>query len=167
MSSIKINYEDIDPEMDLEVIPIKFHHLVINPDKRIYVVLEDDNETQAGVEINQYEASMISFVQKGLHLNSHINTIHQLFIKALQLSQVKIEEIVIESKVGDVIYCTLKMIDAKNNRAFNILSLADGIILSRITNCPLKSLANVWDNFDEIDEWDYEDYIVDIDPDED
>ena len=84
-----------------------------------------------------------------------------------QLCQVKIEEIVIESKVGDVIYCTLKMIDNKNNRAYNILSLSDGIILSRITNCPFKSWANVWDIFDEIDEWDYEDYIVDIYPDED
>ena len=167
MSYMKINYDDIDPDMDFEVIPINFHHLVINPDKRIYVVLEDENETQAGVEVNQYEASMISFVQKGLHQNSHINTIHQLFIKALQLNQIKVQEVIIESKVGDIIYCTLKMVDSKNNVAYNVLSLADGIILSRITNCPLKSLAYVWDDFDQIDEWDYEDYIVDIDPDED
>lgn len=164
---IKLNLNDVDNEMNLELVNIQFHHMVINPDKRIYVVLEDESEKQAGVEVNPFEASMISFVQKGLHLNSHINTIHQLFIKALSLSQSKIEEIVIESKVGDIIYCSLKMVDTKNNRAYTILSLSDALVLAKITNCPFKALLNVWENFDEIDEWDYEDYIIDIDPDED
>lgn len=164
---INLNLKNIDNQLNLELVDIQFHHMVINPDKRIYVVLEDDNEKQSGVEVNPYEASMISFVQKGLHTNSHINTIHQLFIKALSTSQSKIEEIAIESKVGDIIYCSMKMVDIKNNRVFSILSLADALILAKITSCPLKALTSVWENFDTIDEWDYEDYIIDIDPDDD
>ena len=121
MSYKKINYDDIDPDMDFEVIPINFHHLVINPDKRIYVVLEDENETQAGVEVNQYEASMISFVQKGLHQNSHINTIHQLFIKALQLNQIKVQEVIIESK-DKTMSPMIKIVDKKGEalKTYNI-----------------------------------------------
>ena len=60
----------------------------------------------------------------------------------------------------------MKIVDNNYNRIFTIVSIADGLILSEITKAPLKVISNVWKQMDEIDEWDYEDYIVDFDPDE-
>ena len=162
----KIDISKVDDNLDLELIDVMIDHIVINPDKRVYVTLLDDEERQAGIELNPYEASILSFVHKELHKNSHIQTMHQLFVKSLDFSKSKIEEVAIESKVGDIIYCSLKIVDNNYNRIFTIVSIADGLILSEITKAPLKVISNVWKQMDEIDEWDYEDYIVDFDPDE-
>ena len=79
-----------------------------------------------------------------------------------------IEEVVIESKVGDVIYCTAKILDSKHDRTFTVLSLVDGLILSLISKAPIFIIKNVWEKMEEFDEdWDYEDYIVDFENEDD
>jgi bifunctional DNase/RNase len=119
------------------------------------------------VELNPFEASHLSFVHKGLQKNSHIQTLHQLYVKTLDQINSKIESVVIESKVGDVIYCSIKIVDKNHNRFFTIVSLADGLILSKIAESPIHVVSNVWADMDPIDEWDYEDYILDFDEDDD
>ena len=162
----KIDNSSIRDDYDYNNIPIDIDHIVVNPDKRVYVVLTD-GERQAGLELTNFEASLLSFVHKELHKNSHINTIHQLFIKLLTQIHTKIESVCIESKVGDVIYASLKTVDEKHNRACTITSLSDGLILACIANAPIYAVNNVWKNMDHIDEWDYEEYIFDFDPEED
>ena len=162
----KIDLSEIDNSLDLELLPVEIDHIVVNPDKRVYVVLANEDR-QNGVELNPFEASHLSFVHKGLHKNSHIQTMHQLYIKTLEQIKTKIESVVIESKVGDVIYCSLKMVDSNHNRFFTIVSLADGLILSKIAESPIHVIGNVWDDMDPIDEWDYEDYILDFEDEED
>ena len=83
MSKKKININDVNKDYNFNLTYIDLDHIVVNPDKRVYVVLTD-GERQSGFEINSYEGSMLSFVHKGLHNNSHIHTIHQLYIKALK-----------------------------------------------------------------------------------
>ena len=161
----KIDLSEIDNSLDLELLPVEIDHIVVNPDKRVYVVLANEDR-QNGVELNPFEASHLSFVHKGLHKNSHIQTMHQLYVKTLEQIKTKIESVVIESKVGDVIYCSLKMVDSNHNRFFTIVSLADGLILSKIAESPIHVIGNVWDDMDPIDEWDYEDYILDFDEDD-
>jgi bifunctional DNase/RNase len=79
-----------------------------------------------------------------------------------------IEEVVIESKVGDVIYCTAKILDNKHDRTFTVLSLVDGLILSLISKAPIFVIKNVWEQMEEFDEdWDYEDFIVDFENEDD
>lgn len=165
MSKKKININDVNKDYNFNLTNIDLDLIVVNPDKRVYVVLTD-SERQSGFEINSYEGSMLSFVHKGLHNNSHIHTIHQLFIKTLKQFNVEVEQIVIESKVGDMVYCSVKMIDSKLNESFSIVTLVDGLIISEITKKPLLAVDNVWQAMDEIDEWDYEEFIVDIDPDD-
>ena len=109
---------------------------------------------------------MLSFVHKVLHNNSHIHTIHQLYVKALKQFKVEVDQIAIESKVGDVIYCSVKMTDSSLNESFSVVSLVDGLIISAITKKPLLAINNVWQAMDEIDEWDYEEFILDFDPDD-
>ena len=162
----KIDLSEVDNSLDLELLPVEIDHIVVNPDKRVYVVLANEDR-QNGVELNPFEASHLSFVHKGLHKNSHIQTMHQLYVKTLEQIKTKIESVVIESKVGDVIYCSLKMVDSSHNRFFTIVSLADGLILSKIAESPIHVIGNVWDDMDPIDEWDYEDYILDFEEDDD
>lgn len=162
----KINSSSIRDDHDYNNISIEIDHIVVNPDKRVYVILTD-GERQAGLEITNFEASMLSFVHKELHKNSHINTIHQLFVKLLHQIHTKVESVCIESKVGDVVYASMKTVDEKHNRAFSITSLVDGLILACIENAPIFAVNNVWKHMDEIDEWDYEEYIFDYDPEED
>lgn len=162
----KIDFSKIDSDLNLKKLRIKLDHIVVNPDKRVYAIMVDEDKNQSGIELNSFEASMLSFAHKGFHKNSHINTIYQLFIKSLSLSKVEIEDISVESKYGDIIYCTLKMVNSKYNRTYSVVTMADALILSTMYNYPLYVMENVWENFDRIDEWDYEDFIVDFDQDD-
>jgi bifunctional DNase/RNase len=162
----KIDLSEVDDSLNLELLPVEIDHIVVNPDKRVYVVLANEDR-QNGVELNPFEASHLSFVHKGLHKNSHIQTMHQLYVKTLDQIKTKIENVVIESKVGDVIYCSIKLVDSNYNRFFTIVSLADGLILAKIAESPIHVIGNVWEDMDPIDEWDYEDYILDFEDDDD
>jgi bifunctional DNase/RNase len=165
MSKKKIDINNVSKDYNFSLKYLELDHIVVNPDKRVYVVLTD-GERESGVEINSYEASMLSFVHKGLHTNSHIHTIHQLYVKTLKHFKVEVDQIVIESKVGDVIYCSVKMTDSSLNESFSVVSLTDGLIISAITKKPLLAINEVWQAMDEIDEWDYEEFIMDFDPDD-
>ena len=94
---MKINKSDIniDKNLNLKMIQVGLDHLVINPDKRIFAILKDEENKNVGLEINNYEATMLSFAHKKLFLNSHINTIYQLYLKTL--SNFKME---IDNKIG-------------------------------------------------------------------
>lgn len=165
-NKIKLDLSEIQPSEDLELIRIDIEHIASTQDHRTFVVLTD-GERKNIVEINNYEASMLSFVYKELHLNSHIQTIHQLFLKYLRLYKSEVESVVIESKVGDVIYCSLKLVDKSFNRSFAITSLCDGLILALVTEKPMYAIKDVWTDMDESDDWDYEEYIVDFTEDDD
>lgn len=160
---INLNLKNIDKNLDLSMVAIELDHLIINPDKRVFAVLKDENDRKVGLEVNNFEATMLSFAHKKFFLNSHINTIYELFLKSLESNNSEIENISIESKVGDITYSTIKIIDKDFNRSYSVLSLADALIISRFLNKKIYCAANLWDDFDEISDWDYEDYILDID----
>ena len=162
-----LNIDNLRNDDGYDKLSIELESLVSNVDKRVYAIFEVNGDNTL-MEINAYEASMLSFVYKGLHLNSHIQTIHQIFVKYLLQSSMTIEEVVIESKVGDVIYCTAKILDNKHDRTFTVLSLVDGLILSLISKAPIFVIKNVWEQMEEFDEdWDYEDFIVDFENEDD
>lgn len=164
---INIDKSQIRDDLSIKLIDIKLEHIVINADKRVYAVMIDNDERKNAIELNAYEGSMLSFVHKGLFKNSHINTIHQLFLKFLENNETFVKEIVIESKIGDIIYCSIKFQDKNLNEFFSVVTLSDALILHRLSNCKFFAIENVWEEMDELDDWDYEDYIVDLDPDED
>ena len=163
---IKIDLSSLKDSEELELIKVELETLMSTPDHRTFVVLTDD-ESKKIIELNVYEASMLSFAFKGLHHHSHIQTIHQLFCKYLKLFNSSLESVVIESKVGDMIYCSLKLVDNEFKRTFAISSLADGLIMSLISDTNLYAIKSVWADLDEYDEWDYEEFLVDFPNDED
>ena len=107
---------------------------------------------------------MLTFVAKDYHKNSHIQTIHQAFIKLLEIYKSDVESVEIENKVGDVIYTSVKFLDKNLNNFYLIMSLCDGIILSILSQTNLKIVFDVWDNMETLDEdWDYENFMFDED----
>lgn len=163
---IKINFDDLKDTEDLELIQVEIETLMATPDHRSFVVLTYEDSKKV-IELNVYESSMLSFAFKGLHHNSHIQTIHQLFCKYLKLFNASMESVVIESKVGDIIYCSLKLVDKDFKRTFAISSLCDGLLMSLINETSLYAIKTVWEQLDEYDDWDYEEYLVDFPNDED
>jgi hypothetical protein len=163
MSDKKIDRHSLDNSDRYELIPILIESVVVNPEGRSFVVLSDGDKKSA-CEINSYESGMLTFVAKDYHKNSHIQTIHQAFIKLLEIYKSDVESVEIENKVGDVIYTSVKFIDKNLNNFYMIMSLCDGIILSILSQTNLKIVANVWDNMEPLDEdWDYENFMFDED----
>lgn len=154
-----INLNNLQQGDNYELLHIDIESLAINAENRSFIVLSCQ-DLQTAIEVNSYEASMLSFVMKEYHKNSHIQTIHQVLLRLCNFYNSKVEEITIESKVGDLIYCSVKFVDKNLNNYFTIVSLCDGIILSILSQIDLKIIRGVWDNMDYIDEeWDFENYI--------
>ena len=145
---------------NLELIPVKLEHILISPDNHTFALIAADDKDIA-VPLNSYEGSMLSFVFKGLHKNSHINTIHQLFVKFINDQNTKIESIYLESKVGDIIYASIHFVDNKHRRYYSVCSLIDALILSLINKTQLYVVKNAWEKIDSFDDWQYDEFIID------
>lgn len=155
-----MDLENIENHDDYELVIIELEQIAADASQRVFVLLAS-NEKKCMIEINSYEASMMSFAMKELHRNSHIQTIHQLLLKYLGTQDIQIDRLVIESKVGDIVYATMSLVDSNHRRIFSVISLADAMILSLMTKRPLHAVKKVWDEMDEFDEWDYEYYTLD------
>jgi bifunctional DNase/RNase len=167
MDKIKLDLSQVENNDNYETIVLELEQIASDQVQRVFVLLTD-GEKKTMYEINNYEASMVTFAFKELHKNSHIQTIYQIFIKYLELQGVSIDKIVIESRVGDVVYATLTLVDKNYNRTFTVCSFADALIMSLMTKRPLQIIAKVWDEMDAFeDDWDYEYYTMDYDEDED
>ena len=95
MKDKKIDRHSIDNGNRYELIPILIESVVVNPEGRSFVVLSDGDKKSA-CEINSYESGMLTFVAKDYHKNSHIQTIHQAFIKLLEIYKSDVESVEIE-----------------------------------------------------------------------
>lgn len=163
MNNKKIDRHSLDNSDRYELIPILVESVVVSPNEKSFVVLSDGDKKSA-VEINSFESGIITFVAKEYHKNSHIQIIHQAFIKILEIYKSNVVSVEIENKVGDVIYTSVKLCDKNLNNFYMIMSLCDGIILSILSQTNLNIVANVWDNMDPLDEdWDFENFISDED----
>ena len=163
MDNKKIDRHSLDNSNRYELIPILVESVVVNPEGRSFVVLSDGDKKSA-FEINQYESGMLTFVAKDYHKNSHIQTIHQAFIKLLSIYKSDVESVEIENKVGDVVYTSVKFVDKKLNNFYLVMNLCDGIILSILSQVDINIVSDVWDNMEPLDEdWDYENFMSDED----
>ena len=156
----KIKLSKLSSVDNLELIPVKLEHILISPDNHTFPLIAGDDKDIA-IPLTSYEGSMLSFVFKGLHKNSHINTIHQLFVKFIADQNTKIESIYLESKVGDIIYASIHFVDNKHRRFYSVCSLIDALILSLINKNQLFVVKNAWEKIDSFDDWQYDEFIVD------
>ena len=159
--SKKIDRNNIHNDDRYENIPILLDKVVVNPEGRVYIVLSA-GEKKGACESASYEASILNFVIKEYHTNSHVLIVHQMFMRLLNHYSSKVESICIENKVGDVIYSSMKFSDHHKNDYYSVCSLVDSLIFSLLSQTDLFILRYVWDNMDELDEdWDFESFISD------
>jgi hypothetical protein len=151
------NLNDIE---ELSLLRVDLQHILISPESKMYALLEGDDKDVA-IILNAYEGSMLSFFFKSLHKNSHIHTIYQIFNKHLKDNNSSIEKVVLESKVGDILYCTLHYIDSKHRRYYSVCSIVDGLIMSILNKLNFYVVKETWDKIDPYDDWNYEEFIVD------
>jgi hypothetical protein len=156
----KIKVSKLNSVDGLELVPVKLEHILISPDNHTFALIAGDDKDIA-IPLNSYEGSMLSFVFKGLHKSSHINTIHQLFMKFITDQNTKIESIYLESKVGDIIYASIHFVDVKHRRFYSICTLIDALILSLINKTQLYVVKNAWEKIDSFDDWQYDEFIID------
>lgn len=150
---------------ELELVDIRLEKILIGPNDRAYVLIGSSDKTVC-FELNSFEGSMLSFIYKGLHTNSHIQTIHQLYIRFLKDQGTNLERVVIESRAGDITYASLRFVDIKHRRYHAICSLGDALILSYLTKCSLSVVKKPWLTYDPYDDTNYEHFIIDLSPEE-
>ena len=128
--------------------------------------METDNKSIA-CPLSEFEGAMASFVFLGCALNSHIKTIHQMYLLLLEETGSVLESGIVEAKHGDVFYSTLEFKD-KNDRKFRtITSFSDAVILTALAGADLYILKKVVDEIEDFKDWTYFQDISDSSLDDD
>ena len=76
-----IDLNNLETDDNFDIIIIEVDQIASDVSNRVFALLIDDEERKCMVELNSYEASMLSFVMKDLHKNSHIQTIYQILLR--------------------------------------------------------------------------------------
>lgn len=133
-----------------ELLPCYLNQIILEGAAEYIVSIIVKDESEIGFALNNYDGSMLSFVDLGCAENSHINIIHQLLLKFKKDSGFDLKRIIIEAKYGDVIYCRLHWHHKKQD-IFNICSIGDALILNNLTGCDMFITKSVFEQFDEFD----------------
>jgi hypothetical protein len=150
---------------ELEIVPVYLSRVMINPNVGGIAVLTADDK-EVALPLSSSEGTMISFVHRGLAENSHIHTLPQMYIRLLQDIGTAIESVTLESKVGDVIYASIKLVDRKHRRFWSICSYADGLILAILSKSSLRVVKALWDTLEDFNDWPYENHMISFDQDD-
>ena len=151
---------------DLEIIPLELSRVMVNPSSgSIAVVQSDDKEVAFPLSVS--DGTIMSFIHRGLSDRAHIQTIHQMYIKLLKSLEMNIESVIFESKVGDIGYASVCIVNKTHTRIWHICSYADGIILASLAQCSLGAVKTLWESFDDFNDWPYENHMVSLDDDDD
>lgn len=147
--------KQLNTPSELEKIPLRFGKLLYHPPtEQIVIVLETDDKSIA-YPLSEFEGAMASFVFLGCALNSHIKTIHQMYLSLLEETGSSLESGIIEAKHGDIFYSTLEFRD-KNDRKFRtITSFSDAVILTALASAELFILKKVVDEIEDFKDWTY------------
>lgn len=159
---IHLSANDLQEAEELELLSLTLETVIPNSSKGSLVILSADEKAIA-LPLSSHEGTMLAFAHEGLASSAHIKTLPQMYIQLLDDIGAKIEAVALESKVGDVIYASIKLTDRKNRRFWALCSPGDGIVLSVLAQCPLYAVRAVWDELPPIDEWATEDVTLHYD----
>ena len=162
----KIPAERMKSSSELEIIPVHLSRVMINPNAGGIAVLTADDK-EVALALSSSEGTMISFVHRGLAENAHIHTLPQMYLRLLQDIGTTIESVTLESKVGDVIYASIKLVDRKHRRFWSICSYADGLLLAALSKSPVGVVKALWDTLEDFDDWPYENHMISFDGEDD
>ncbi len=151
--------EQANPASDLAIVPVQVSRIMISPNNGGIVILMTPDK-EVALPLSSSEGTLMSFIQGGLAEHSHIHTMPQMYVRLLSDMGAKIESVTLESKVGDVIYASIRMVDRKHKRFWSLCSHGDGLILALLTKCPLGVVQAVWEKLDNFDDWPFESQTI-------
>ena len=158
--------EQANDASDLAIVPVQVSRIMISPTNGGIVILTTPDK-EVALPLSSSEGTLMGFIQGGLAANSHIQTLPQMYIRLLKEMGSSIESVTLESKIGDVIYASIRIVNRKHKRFWSLCSHGDGLILSMLAKCPLGVVGSVWDKLDPFDDWPYESQIIDFEMDDD
>lgn len=130
--------------------------LIYHPQEE-YIVGIEVEEDEYGINVNNYDGAILSFVDKGCSDFAHINIIHQVLLNFKKQVGFTLERVTIEAKYGDVFYCRLKWTKHYNDESkpdkyiFNVVSIGDALILQSLTHCEFYILRNILDQLEKLE----------------
>lgn len=153
--------KELNTPSELERVLLRYGKLLFSQQNgQIIIILETDEKTIAQ-PLSEFDGAMASFVYLGCALNSHIKTIHQMYLALLNEFGSTLKAGVIEAKHGDVFYATLEFEDKMGRKYRTLSSFADAIILTSLSGANLYILKKVIDEIEDFKDWTYYQEIVD------
>lgn len=125
-----------------ELIKCEIHQIIFDDVSKEYLVSVVANGQEVGVHLSGYDGAMLTFADSNCAEHSHIKTIHQTLLEFKLQCGFSLENVYIEAKHGDVVYCRLHWMHDKRD-IFNIVSIGDAFILHRLSVCDLYITKNV------------------------
>lgn len=113
-----------------------FINKVYYEENNSYIVGLAVEEEVYAIELNSYDATLLTFVQWDCAQYSHIHIIHQILLKFQESAGFILEKIIIEAKHGDVFYCRLQW-SKNNNKVYSVISIGDALILHSLSKKPM------------------------------
>ena len=104
------------------------------------------------IPLNAIEGTMTTYVKSGCFLQSNVDTIYHMYFKTMTGLGFELENSVIESQRGDIFFARLYWKNAqKNEQITNTCGAGDAIVLSLMSNSPLKIIKKVLEEVDEFE----------------
>ena len=120
-----------------ELISCEINAIILDHDDT-YIVSLMIEEEEYGISLVGYDGSILTFVDNGCHLNSHIETIHSTYLRFKNDCGFQLKRVLVEAKHGDIIYCRLHWHhEIKNTDIYNVVGIGDAIILCHMTECEM------------------------------
>lgn len=152
----------VKPSSELEIIPVHLARIMVNPNVGGIAVLTSDDK-EAALPLSTSEGTMMSFIHSGLAESAHIQTLPQMYVRLLKDIGTTVESVTFESKVGDVIYASVRLVDRKHRRFWSICSYSDGLTLAILSKASLGVVKSVWDALEDFNDWPYENHMISFD----
>lgn len=159
--------DNLNTPAELERVKLHYNKLLYHSQTgQVVMVLDTDDKTIA-CPLSDFEGAMASFVFLGCSMNSHIKTIHQMYLDLIEETGSYLESAVIEAKHGDMFYATLEFRDKRERKFRTLASFADAVILATLASVDVFILKKVIDATDDFKDWTYLQEIIDNYDDED
>lgn len=151
---------------ELERILLSYNKILYQQGSNEIILVMDTDDKTIAFTLADFEGAMASFIYLGCAVNSHIKTIHQMYLALLEEHESSLESAVIESMQGDVVYVTLEFKNKKGHKYRTLSSFADAVMLTALAGVNIYILKKVLDEFDDFKELTYYREIIDQDDDE-
>ncbi len=141
---------------DYELYDMEFVKLAVDTQEAQAIALFSCNNKTLGFEFNAVEGTMFTFVKSGCFENTHIKNIYQMYLETMDLIKFDLLQIVIEAKVGDMVYSRLKWSDHKDRVIYKFMSAGDGLVLGSMKEAEFKITKKAFEEMEDFSNFEQE-----------